>query len=149
MKSVFDDADRGELLNRIEALQAGAARQWGKMNPAQMLCHCSAALETGTGDKPRKQVFLGKVLVPFIRSSIFGPKPFSRNSPTDPTFVVADERDFAQEKARLVGLINRLVERGKTAAASETHPFFGKLSGEEWGLLMYKHIDHHLQQFGG
>jgi hypothetical protein len=113
-----------------------------------MLCHCSAALETGTGDRSMKQAFIGKVLVPFIRSSIFGPKPFSRNSPTDPTFVVSDERDFAQEKARLLGLITRLVERGKSAAASETHPFFGKLSGEEWGLLMYKHIDHHLQQFG-
>jgi Protein of unknown function (DUF1569) len=134
---------------RIHALQPAAAREWGKMNPAQMLCHCSRALETATGDRPTKQVFLGKLLTPFIRSSVLGEKPFSKNSPTDPTFVVADERDFADERARLLMLIDRFVARGPAAAGDAPHAFFGKLSGDEWGQLMYKHIDHHLRQFGG
>jgi hypothetical protein len=118
------------------------------MNPAQMLCHCANALEVATGVRPLKQAFLGRILTPFIRSSILGAKPFSRNSPTDPSFVIRDERDFAQEKARLLAQIQKLVERGKPAAGEATHSFFGKLSGEEWGTLMYKHIDHHLRQFG-
>ena len=95
-----------------------------------------------------KQALIGKLLMPFFRNSILGEKPFSRNSPTDPSFVVADEREFAQERARLKELINRFVERGPAAAGQQTHAFFGKLSGAEWGELMYKHIDHHLQQFG-
>ena len=99
------------------------------MNTAQMLCHLSQALETGTGDRPMKQKFLGKVLMPFLRSKILGEKPFSKNSPTDPTFVVSDERDFAAERARLLALINRFVERGTAAAAKETHVFFGKMTG--------------------
>lgn len=118
------------------------------MNAAQMVTHCARALETGTGDRPMKQKFLGRIITPFIRSSIFGAKPFGRNSPTDPSFVVSDERDFLAERQRLLDLIDRLVERGPAAAASQTHAFFGKLSGEEWGELMYKHSDHHLQQFG-
>ncbi|HXH40205.1 MAG TPA: DUF1569 domain-containing protein [Thermoanaerobaculia bacterium] len=148
MKTLFDQSDRESVRQRLGILQADSPRQWGKMSAAQMVTHCARALETGTGDRPMKQAFLGKVITPFIRSSILGEKPFGRNSPTDPSFVVADEREFAVERQHLLDLIDLLVERGTAAAATQTHPFFGKLSGEEWGRLMYKHIDHHLQQFG-
>lgn len=149
MKTLFNQPDRDSIRQRLGALQANSERKWGKMTAAQMVTHCARALETGTGDRPMKQVFLGKILTPFIRSSILGEKPFSRNSPTDPSFVVSDERDFAIERQKLLDLIDRLVERGTANASKQTHAFFGKLSGEEWGELMYKHIDHHLQQFGG
>jgi hypothetical protein len=148
MKTLFDQADRESIRQRLGVLQADSARQWGKMNAAQMVTHCARALETGTGDRPMKQVFLGKILTPFIRSSILGEKPFSRNSPTDPSFVVSDERELAAERQKLLDLIDRLVANGPDAASKQTHAFFGKLSGQEWGELMYKHIDHHLQQFG-
>jgi hypothetical protein len=148
MKSLFDPAHRAALLARIAELQPDAPRQWGTMDAAQMLCHCALALETGTGDRPMKQAFLGKILMPFIRSSILGAKPFSRNSPTDPTFKVAGTRDFAAERARLLQLIERFVERGEAAAGTHTHSFFGRMTGREWGELMHKHLDHHLQQFG-
>jgi hypothetical protein len=147
MNTLFDPADRESIRQRLGALQADSARQWGKMNAAQMVTHCARALETGTGDRPMKQAFLGKILTPFIRSSILGEKPFSRNSPTDPTFVVSDERELAVEREKLLDLIDRLVANGPGAASKQTHAFFGKLSGQEWGELMYKHIDHHLQQF--
>lgn len=148
MKSLFDSADREPLLRRLDALTADSARQWGKMNVAQMVAHCAAALETGTGDRPMKQKLIGKILMPFFRKSILGEKPFSRNSPTDPTFVITDERELDKERNRLKTLIARFVERGPNAAGTQTHSFFGKMTGQEWGELMYKHIDHHLQQFG-
>jgi Protein of unknown function (DUF1569) len=149
MRTLFDTADRESLVARINALNPAAARQWGKMDPAQMLCHCGRALETATGDRPMKQKLIGKILAPLVRKSALGEKPFSKNSPTDPTFVVPDERDFAAEKARLLSLIERFAQRDRAEVGKETHAFFGKLSGEEWGELMYKHIDHHLRQFGG
>jgi len=149
MKSLFEPEDRNAILTRIAALQAGSQRAWGKMDPAQMMCHCAIAMETGTGDRPMKQKFIGRILMPFFRSSILGQKPFSRNSPTDPTFVVADPRDFEAERKRLVGLIGRMIDRGEETASKQIHPFFGKMTGREWGELMYKHLDHHLQQFGG
>lgn len=148
MKSLFQPSDRDEVLGRIAALQPECAREWGKMDPAQMLCHCALALETATGDRPMKQKLLGKILMPFIRSTVLGERPFGKNGPTDPTFVVSEARDFGRERARLIDLINRFVERGETAAAKETHAFFGKMTGREWGELMYKHLDHHLRQFG-
>jgi hypothetical protein len=149
MRSLFNPADRDEVVGRLGAIQPASPRAWGKMTPAQMLCHCARALETGTGDRPMKQKLLGKILMPFVRSSILGAKPFSRNSPTDPTFVVKETCDFGAERARLLDLITRFVQRGEAAAAKETHTFFGKMTGQEWGELMYKHLDHHLRQFGG
>jgi hypothetical protein len=148
MKSLFNLADRDEVVHRLAALETDSPRQWGRMSPAQMVRHCMIALETGSGDRPMKQKFLGKILTPFIRSSILGQKPFGRNSPTDPDFVVADERDLAEERTRLLELIRRFAEHGPAVAATQTHAFFGALSGQEWGELMYKHIDHHLRQFG-
>ena len=148
MKTLFDDSDRRSIITRLHTLQPAAARVWGKMNPAQMLAHCAGALEIGTGDRPTKQRLIGKIIVPFIRASALGEKPFSRNSPTDPAIVIADARDFDKERTRLLALIDRFVERGPTAAGQEIHSFFGKLSGDEWGRLAYKHIDHHLTQFG-
>lgn len=148
MRTLFDSPSRDAILRRLDALSANAARQWGKMNAGQMLAHCRAALEVATGDEPRKQALIGKLLGRFVRSSMLGEKPFRRNSPTDPSFVITDPRDFAREKERLRATIARFCERGPDVAARRTHTFLGRISGEEWGVLMHKHLDHHFQQFG-
>lgn len=148
MRTLFEPVDRDSILERLAKLQSGAARQWGKMTCAQALAHCTVALEAGTGDKPRKQQLIGKIFAPFARKSLLGEKPFSRNSPTDPTFVVTDDRDFEAERQRLTDVINRFCELGPKNASTQVHSFFGRMSGEEWGFLMYKHLDHHLRQFG-
>lgn len=148
MQTLFDAIARDSIRERLARLEAGSARQWGKMNPAQAVAHCSNALETATGDRPMKQKLIGRIFGPLARSAMLGEKPFGRNAPTDPTFVVADERDLSTEKQRLGSLVDRFCQRGPSEAAKETHAFLGRLSGEEWGCLMYKHLDHHLRQFG-
>ena len=147
-KSLFNPADREALAHRVAALEPGARRQWGTMDPAQMLRHCAIGMEAATGDRPMQQVLLGKLLTPLVRSFVLGSQPFRRNVPTDPVFVVADAPDFEAERTRLATLLDRFVRRGPEAAGAQTHAFFGRLSGAEWGRLMYKHLDHHLRQFG-
>lgn len=148
MHTVFNSADRDALVARFHKLEPASTRQWGKMNPAQMLTHCTRALEAGAGVTTAKQAFLGKIVTPLIRKSVFGEKPFGRNSPTDPKFVVSDERDFEAERKRLLEVLALFVQRGPEGATNRMHSFFGKLKGEEWGILTYKHLDHHLRQFG-
>jgi hypothetical protein len=148
MNNLFAPADRVRILERFDRLQASSERQWGKMDPAQMCAHCVVALEVGTGDLVRDHSFIGKVLGRFVKGSLLGEKPFSKNSPTDPAFIVSDPRDFAKERARLVEIVKRFGAAGPSAADGRTHSFFGRLRGEEWGVLMYKHLDHHLRQFG-
>jgi hypothetical protein len=148
MMSLFDDASRATLLTRLAGLGADADRQWGKMDPAQAMAHLATALEAATGDTPTKQTLLGKLLTPFFRKSILGEKPFGKNGPTAPAFVISDAREFERERARVTSLIDALVAAGPEAAGRQTHVFFGAMTGDEWGRLHAKHIDHHLQQFG-
>jgi hypothetical protein len=148
MQTLFNPADRDALAGRFASLEPGAQRQWGRMEPAQMLRHCAIALEDALGTRPVKQVFLGKLVTPIIRNQVFGAKPFRRGAPTDPTYVVSGSADFAAELSRLATLIDRLVQRGAAKSEGLVHPFFGRLSGENWGRLVYKHLDHHLRQFG-
>jgi hypothetical protein len=149
MKNFFEPSDRREILDRLDGLRPDAARLWGKMDAAQMCAHCAIALEVAAGDVPKTQAFIGKVLAPFVKKKILhGTEPLSRNSPTDPTFVVSDARDFARERTRLVAIAKRFGEEGASASDGRIHSFFGSLKGDEWGVLMYKHLDHHLRQFG-
>ena len=148
MENIFNAADRAALQQRLSRLQPTSARQWGKMNAAQMLAHCAAAMEMACGDRQKKQAFIGKLVTPFIRSTFLGPKPLGRNSPTDPDLVIAEERDFSAESQRLSTLVDRFCQAGPDAAGRQIHSFFGRFSGEEWGRLTYKHLDHHLRQFG-
>ena len=148
MRTLFDTADRDSILERLGKLQSGAPREWGKMNCGQALAHCATALEVATGDRPLKQRLIGKLFAPFVRKSALGEKPFGRNSPTDPAFVMTGEKNFEEERRRLADIINRFFELGPGNASKQVHSFFGRLSGEEWGLLMYKHLDHHFRQFG-
>jgi len=112
-----------------------------------MLAHCSIAMEAATGDRPRKQALVGKALSWMVRSKVLGDQPFSKNSPTDPTFVVKDEKDFETEKRRLTALVSRFCELGRENVSRQTHSSLGRMSGDDWGVMMYKHIDHHLKQF--
>ena len=88
----------------------------------------------------------GMIAMP--NATLIADKPFGKNSPTDPTFVVTDPRDFAREKEYLTALIGRFCERGPAAAGNYPHTFLGRITGDEWGVVMYKHLDHHLRQFG-
>ncbi len=148
MHTLFDPADRDAIAQRLKGLQPASPRQWGKMDAAQMLTHCSVALEVACGDRRKTQRLLGRIVAPFVKSSLLGDKPFMRNAPTDPEYRIADERDFEREKVRLSALVDRFCTRGPASAEGLVHSFFGRLTGEEWGRLMYKHLDHHLQQFG-
>src|SRR6202162_2951242 len=105
MHSLFDAADRQSVLGRLAQLQPGAERQWGQRPAAQRMAHCSTALEVATGDQPRKQKLIGRIFGPFVRSSLLGEKPFSRSSPTDPAFIVTEEKDVEAEKRRLTGIL--------------------------------------------
>lgn len=148
MPSLFVDADRASVLARIAAIGPGSTRRWGRMDAAQALAHCTVALEGATGDRPISQAWIGKILGPIFRSKLLGPAPFDRDAPTAKSLLVEDPRDLPSERDRLSALVTRFAELGPAHAEGRIHGFLGRLSGDEWGRLMWKHIDHHLQQFG-
>ena len=148
MKTLFDDAAYAELQDRIAGLSASSQREWGKMSPSQAVEHCARALEVATGRTEMKQALIGKLIAWAVKKKYIGEAPMPKNSPTGPTLIVTEEPDFDTARLRLSELINDFYVRGESGADGRVHAFFGKLNGREWGELQYKHVDHHLKQFG-
>ena len=148
MKSLFDPAKANELKQRMAQLTPETQRQWGKMGPAQMLAHCSAAMEVSVGDKVMRQIFLGKLFGKRAKASMLSGKPMGRNLPTDKAYVVIDDRDLNLERQRLVVFIERFHTGGPEQCTKLQHSFFGVMTPEEWSAMNYIHLDHHLKQFG-
>jgi hypothetical protein len=74
--------------------------------------------------------------------------PLRKNSPTAKSLIMEDERDLGKERERLSGLIDKFAAGGAAGCTKNPHSFFGKMTPEEWAILMHKHLDHHLRQFG-
>jgi Protein of unknown function (DUF1569) len=149
MKTIFEIDTHGELHDRLEKLSPDAARQWGKMTPSQMMEHTARVLEMATSDdQPLKQVFLGKAIAWIFKGSFLGEKPFGKNAPTGPDYIIKDDPDFDATRERLKDLITKFHSFGPDRLDGNVHPFFGRLTGKQWGETQYKHVDHHLRQFG-
>ena len=149
MKNLFDVARVEEVKQRIARLRPDSERQWGTMNASQMVEHCSRGLELALGDRLPPQMMLGRIIGRMLKPKVLGnDEPMRRNSPTVKGLLVENERDLGKEQERLRGLIDRFVASGPAGCTNHPHSFFGRLTPEEWAILMYKHLDHHLRQFG-
>jgi hypothetical protein len=149
MKNLFEITTVEEVKGRMAALRADSARQWGKMNAAQAMEHCARGMELALGDRRPPRVLIGRILGPVIKPIAFRDgEPMRRNSPTVPGLVVMEETDLAQGRERLCGLVDRFVACGPGGCTDHPHSFFGRLTPDEWSAWMYKHLDHHLRQFG-
>lgn len=148
MNTIFNPSDYENIRKRIENLKPDAARQWGKMDSAQMLAHVSETVRMAIGEVKLKRIFLSYIFGPLVKKSYLGPKPFKPGSPTAAEFTIADPRDFEKEKTRLLELVKRLHEGGEAKVTRHPHGFFGELTPEQWGVTQWKHLDHHLRQFG-
>jgi Protein of unknown function (DUF1569) len=146
VKNLFDASVKQDIINRINKLTPQTPAHWGKMNVAQMLAHCQMPLGVATGDHKIKGSFIFKLIGPMFKSLIYNDKPFKHNLGTDKSFVMVNtEKDFTIEKQKLVNMIERFNE---ATMIDEPHPIFGRMTKEQWSKGTWKHLDHHLQQFG-
>lgn len=145
MKNLFDDSSRQEIIERVNKLTSDSKPLWGKMSVAQMLAHNIIPMELALNNKKPARLFMGKIIGGFVKKTLLSPKPFKKNGFTPKEFKIDSEQDFSEQKKKVLEIINKF---RKGAITDKVHPFFGKMSEEEWGQLQYKHLDHHLQQFG-
>jgi hypothetical protein len=149
MKTLYQPARVEEIKQRLAQLQPDSSRLWGKMNAPQVVAHCAAGIELATGDRISPRLFLGRIVGQIIKPLALGnDEPMRRNSPTINCLVIDGERNLEPERQRLYALIDHFAAAGPTGCTKHPHAFFGKLTPEEWAELMYKHLDHHLRQFG-
>lgn len=149
MKNLFDRAQVNEIKARLAQLNPDSPRQWGKMNAPQAVAHCAAGMEWALNEKRPPRLFIGRIVGRFIKPlALRDDEPMRKNSPTSPDLVILEQRDLIEERERLCEQLDRFAAGGAAACTSHPHAFFGRLTPEEWAILMYKHLDHHLRQFG-
>jgi hypothetical protein len=152
MKDLFDPILAEDTKRRILQLRLESERQWGSMAVAQTLAHCSSGIEMAMGVIHAKHApFPANLLGPLIKPLVFrDDKPMRRNSPSSPELFSTDptQCELQRERSRLIAAIDSFANQGAACCSSYPHPFFGPLNGEQWAILMYKHVDHHLRQFG-
>lgn len=149
MKNVFDPAHTQELITRINNLTPASQPQWGKMSVAQMLAHCNVTYEMGFEDKYEKPgAFKRFLLKMFVKPVVVSEKPYRKSSQTAPEFLIKDERNFEKEKHRLIDYITKTQQLGGAYFEGKESHSFGPLTTAEWNNMFYKHLDHHLTQFG-
>lgn len=149
MKNMFDSADVAEVIARINSLTVHSERKWGTMNVGQMVAHCNVTYEMIYDDiHARPNALVRFILKTFVKSKVVGEIPYKQNSPTAPQFKVSPDKDFIIERDRLINYIQRTLELGTIAFEGKESLSFGKLTAKEWNNMFYKHLDHHLKQFG-
>lgn len=137
---------REKILQRLRLLTPQASRRWGTMNVEQMLCHISDQLRMGLGDiPPEKPAGLLRFWPLNTLAIHFAPWPKGAPSPSEA--FTAQSQHWDQDLGNLESLIDRFGKKDPDAIWP-THSIFGKMSGKDWGVLSYRHLDHHFRQFG-
>jgi hypothetical protein len=149
VRNLFDAAAAAEVKARVQRLRSDSERRWGRMNAPQAVAHCAAGLELALGDRRPPRMLIGRIIGLVVKPLALGnDAPMRPNTPTVPGLEVADERDLGAERQRLCALIDRFAAAGPAGCTTHPHSFFGRMTPDEWAILMYKHLDHHLRQFG-
>ncbi|MBT4053226.1 MAG: DUF1569 domain-containing protein [Bacteroidetes Order II. Incertae sedis bacterium] len=144
-KDLFDEATFDEIVARIQQLTAASTPEWGQMSVAQMLAHAAEVQDVMNGKPLKGTPFLFRLIGPLIKRLVVDKKTYKRNLRTHPQYEMTDSEDFETQKDRLIDSIRSYRALGKSELK---HPIFGRLSAEERGWAAYKHLNHHLSQFG-
>lgn len=145
----FNEESVAQVIGRINNLTPTTKQQWGKMDVAKMLAHCNVSYEMVYDNNHKKpNAFLRAILKLAVKNKVVGDKPYPKNGQTAPQFVIKSEKDFELEKQRLTNYINKTLSLGEKEFEGKESLSFGKLTAKEWNNLFFKHMDHHLQQFG-
>jgi hypothetical protein len=146
-KTFWDATVREDICRRVERLTADSKPQWGKFNATEMLAHLNDAMRMAIGELPVQPKNL-PIRYPPLKQLIIYALPFPKGAPTAPELIVrGSSADFAKEKAEFKGVAERLAQK-RAGDVWPEHPAFGRLTHRAWGVLEYRHTDHHLRQFG-
>ncbi len=150
LPNIFTKEVSDQMIGRIDKLTADSTRQWGKMDVARMLAHCSVSYEMvyEPAKHPKPSPVMGLILKLFVKRVCVSEKPYKKNLPTESAFIIKSDRDFETEKARLIAYIKKTQEIGESEFDGKRSVSFGNLNKSEWNNMFYKHLDHHLTQFG-
>ncbi len=145
-KSIYDASARAALFARVDRLDPQATARWGNFTPPKMLSHLIDAVRMALGDLPvpQRKSFLSNRVVRYLILHVF---PFPKGAPTARQLLERAPENWDSDVAALKGIIERAAAQS-SGGTWQPHPAFGVLSTADWGVLIHKHVAHHLTQFG-
>ncbi len=149
LPNIFSEKVSKETISRIEKLNPNTPAIWGKMSVDQMLAHCNVTYEMAFENIHSKpNAFIKLILKLLVKKNVVNEKEYSKNGTTAPQFIIKSKKDFEIEKNRLIAYIIKSRELGESYYEGKESHSFGKLTKIEWNNMFYKHLNHHLSQFG-
>ena len=149
MPSLFEPNDVRSIHQRVDRLASNSARQWGKMTAPEMLCHITDGLRIPLGEIPASSKGWNPFRLKPLRWLLVFVLPWPKGKvPTTPDFQQAKPTSWDSDRAAFHAALDRFAARGEQGERFRAHPTFGNLANEEWARLAYRHVDHHLTQFG-
>ncbi|MEO1448709.1 MAG: DUF1569 domain-containing protein [Bacteroidota bacterium] len=146
---LFDEQIIGAVKSRILKLSPTSQPLWGRMHVAQMFAHCVLVMENAMGGVQQDRLWQGYLIAPFIRHRYYNDRPFqARNVPSTFKVASASVNAFATEQAQLINTLNKFYLEGRERCKGAIHPMLGTFTPLQWAIGQYKHLDHHLRQFG-
>lgn len=150
METLFDAETRRQVQARIQEMGPDCRRHWGSMTVPQALSHMGDQLAMALGDIDAVPV-RGPLSWPPLKQLVLYVLPWPKNAKTAPELLQTRIEDVEVARRRLLQLIDRFVALGDSSGDGDgfsRHPLFGSLSTRTWGSLAWRHLDHHLRQFG-
>ncbi len=149
MKTIRNETDRANLIERLNKLTGNEERLWGKMTVNQMLSHLVQAGEMPFGhDLKNQSNFMSKnIIKPLVLYVLPMPKEVKTAPEMNQQENGRKPENFSADKLKAIDLTDKIGTLAENAECRE-HPFFGPMNAKEWGIIAYKHTDHHLKQFG-
>jgi Protein of unknown function (DUF1569) len=138
----------GCLRERILSLSAASTRKWGKMDLQQMLVHCTAQLKLAVGEMTSQMQGPALMRTGLGKWILFSVLPWPKGSMTPIEMKAEANRSLITDIDTGKGILLSYLEKTRNLESLKPHPFFGSLNRDEWARLIYKHLDHHLKQFG-
>lgn len=149
LPNIFNQDISEKVIHRVNLLTEGATPLWGKMDVSQMMAHCNGVYEMAYEDNhPKPNFLMTFMLKAFVKNIVTSEKPYKKNSRTAPGLLIKEEKDFKLEKDRLINYIIKSRKIGEDSFDDKISLSFGRLSKTEWNNMFYKHLNHHLVQFG-
>lgn len=149
LPNIFTKEVSDNIIDRLNKLSNNSPAQWGKMSVAQMLAHCNVTYEMVYEDiHPKPNFFMKFILKSFVKKAVTNEVPYKHNGQTAPQFIVKTDKNFDTEKNRFVQYIQKTQQLGEANFNGKESHSFGVLNIVEWNNMFYKHLNHHLSQFG-
>ena len=149
IQNIYSESVANELVTRINKLSVNTAAQWGKMDVSQMMAHCNVSYDMAFDENFKKSNgFIRFILKNLVKKGLVNEEPLKKNSSTATEMIIKTPKNFETEKSKMIQNVKNFVAKGENYFEGKDHPGFGVMTKEEWNNFYYKHLDHHLTQFG-